>query len=154
MTTNTRIIDATPDQVWDVLADGWLYPLWVVGASRIRDVNESWPAVGAKIHHSVGTWPIMIDDHTKVLESLPGRTLRLQARAWPGGEADVRISLNSSGSKTEVVIEEEVVAGPARLIPPMITGLGLKWRNVETLRRLAFVVEGRAGRGSSHDSTA
>jgi len=32
MATNTRRIKATPEQVWDVLADGWLYPLWVVGA--------------------------------------------------------------------------------------------------------------------------
>lgn len=147
MTTNTRTINATPDQVWDVLADGWLYPLWVVGASRIRDVTASWPAVDAKIHHSVGVWPAMIDDHTRVLESLPGSMLRLRARAWPIGEADVRISLNAAGSKTEVVIEEAVAEGPGKLIPPPITGLGLKWRNVETLRRLAFVVEGRARQG-------
>lgn len=30
MSTTARTIEATPDQVWDVLADGWLYPLWVV----------------------------------------------------------------------------------------------------------------------------
>ncbi|MCW2799536.1 MAG: polyketide cyclase [Aeromicrobium sp.] len=143
MTTNTRTINATPDQVWDVLADGWLYPLWVVGASRIRDVTESWPAVGAKIHHSVGVWPALIDDHTKVLESLPGRQIRLRARAWPVGEAEVLITLSPDGAKTLVEINEEVVEGPGKLIPPPITGLGLKWRNVETLRRLAFVVEGR-----------
>ena len=40
MSINTRAVDATPDQVWQVLADGWLYPLWVVGASRMRDVDE------------------------------------------------------------------------------------------------------------------
>ncbi len=144
MTTNTRTIDATPDQVWDVLADGWLYPLWVVGASRIRGVTESWPSVGAKIHHSVGVWPVMLDDHTKVLESLPGRQLRLRARAWPVGEAEVVITLSADGARTSVAIEEEVVDGPGKLIPSPMTGLGLKWRNVETLRRLAFVVEGRA----------
>lgn len=144
MTTNRRAINATPDQVWDVLADGWLYPSWVVGASRIRDVSDTWPAVDAKIHHSVGVWPALIDDRTRVLETLPGRLLRLRARAWPVGEADVTISLNAAGSRTEVVIEEEVVEGLGRLIPPPITGLGLKWRNLETLRRLAFVVEGRA----------
>jgi hypothetical protein len=148
MSTNTRIIKATPDQVWEVLADGWLYPLWVVGASRIRDVTDTWPAVDAKIHHSVGVWPVLIDDHTRVLESLPGRALRLRARAWPAGEADVRISLHASGADTEVVIEEEIVAGPGKLIPPPVAGFGLKWRNVETLRRLAFVVEGRTGHGN------
>ena len=40
MPTNTRIVHATPDQVWKVLADGWLYPLWVVGASRMREVDD------------------------------------------------------------------------------------------------------------------
>jgi uncharacterized protein YndB with AHSA1/START domain len=144
MTTNIRTIAATPDQVWDVLADGWLYPLWVVGASRIRDVTDSWPATGARIHHSVGTWPILIDDHSEVLESLPGRHLRLRARAWPIGEAEVLMTLNPDGAKTSVAIDEEVVRGPGSFIPPQLTGLGLKWRNVETLRRLAYVVEGRA----------
>ena len=51
MTTNNRLVDATPAEVWDVLADGWLYPVWVVGASRMREVTKDWPAVGAKLHH-------------------------------------------------------------------------------------------------------
>ena len=38
MSTRSRSIKATPAQVWSVLADGWLYPLFVVGASRMRDV--------------------------------------------------------------------------------------------------------------------
>src|ERR1043165_7866722 len=62
MSTNKRLVDATPDQVWSVLADGWLYPLWVVGASRMREVDDEWPEPGARLHHSVGTWPLLIDD--------------------------------------------------------------------------------------------
>ena len=46
MSTRSRTIKATPERVWSVLADGWLYPLFVVGASRMRDVDEGWPAVG------------------------------------------------------------------------------------------------------------
>ena len=145
VTTNRRLIAATPDEVWGVLADGWLYPLWVVGATRIRDVDQSWPAEGSRIHHSVGVWPVMINDHTRVLKVVPGRSLSLRARAWPMGEADVVIKLSDVGSETEVTIEEEVVSGPGTMIPPPITGLSLKWRNVETLRRLSFVVEGRRG---------
>ena len=56
---NTRVMNATPDQVWEVLSDGWLYPLWVVGASRMREVDDAWPALGARLHHSVGTWPLL-----------------------------------------------------------------------------------------------
>ena len=73
MTRNTRVIRTTPDRVWDVLADGWLYPLWVVGATRMRAVDAGWPEVGSKLHHSVGVWPLVLDDNTEVLECEPGR---------------------------------------------------------------------------------
>lgn len=143
MSVNRRIIAATPDDVWRVLADGWLYPLWVVGATRMRDVDSNWPEKGSRIHHSVGVWPLLINDHTEVLEVVPGRSISLRARAWPVGEAKVDIRLSDVGAQTEVVIEEDATAGPGVLVPEPFKGLTLKWRNVETLRRLAFVAEGR-----------
>jgi uncharacterized protein YndB with AHSA1/START domain len=138
-----RIIKTTPERVWDVLCDGWLYPLWVVGASRMREVDEDWPAVGTKLHHSVGTWPVLIDDNTEVLECEPRQLLVLRARAWPTGEAEVRLNLEPHGSGTRFVIEEDAVNGPAKLVPKAVRAPGLKWRNVETLRRLAFIAERR-----------
>ncbi len=144
MSKNSKIINATPAQVWDVLADGWFYPLWVVGASRIRDVDPAWPGKGSKIHHSVGLWPALIDDHTEVLDSHPGQSMRLKAKAWPIGEAEVLISLAFQASGTAVTITEDAVSGPAVLVPEPFKGLSLKWRNTETLKRLAFIVEGRA----------
>jgi uncharacterized protein YndB with AHSA1/START domain len=143
MSTTTRTVSATPEQVWEVLSDGWLYPLFVVGASRMRDVDESWPAVGAQLHHSVGTWPLLIDDSTEVLEVDEGSRLLLKARGWPAGEAHVEISLQPSGPTTVVTITEDATAGPGVLVPKPLRDAQLHWRNVETLRRLAFVVEGR-----------
>ena len=143
MSTTTRTLSATPEQVWEVLADGWLYPLFVVGASRMRDVDESWPAVGARLHHSVGTWPLLIDDTTEVLEVEEGRRLLLKARGWPAGEAHVDISLRPDGDATLVTMEEDATAGPGVLVPKPLRDAQLHWRNVEALRRLAFVVEGR-----------
>lgn len=140
-----RVMKATPDQVWEVLSDGWLYPLWVVGASRMRDVDEHWPAVGAELHHSVGTWPILIDDTTSVLECVPGSLLRLRARAWPTGEAGVTLRLEPVADGTRVVIEEDAVRGPGRLVPRPLRKAGLVWRNVEAMRRLAYLAERRAG---------
>lgn len=55
--TVTRVVKAPIDAVWAVLADGWSYPVWVVGASRVRDVDAGWPAVGTRIHHAFGPWP-------------------------------------------------------------------------------------------------
>jgi uncharacterized protein YndB with AHSA1/START domain len=143
MSTTTRSVSATPEQVWKVLSDGWLYPLFVVGASRMRDVDESWPAVGARLHHSVGTWPLLIDDTTEVLEVDEGKRLLLLARGWPAGQANVDISLEPSGDTTTVTITEDATAGPGLLVPKPLRDAQLHWRNVETLRRLSFVVEGR-----------
>lgn len=143
MSTHRRTIHASADQVWSVLADGWLYPLFVVGASRMRDVDAGWPSPGSKLHHSVGTWPALIDDTTSVVDCDPPTRLTLRARAWPTGEADVTFRLEPRGPETEVVIEEDAATGPARLIPRQVRGPLLTWRNTETLRRLAFVAEGR-----------
>ncbi|MGC4111120.1 MAG: SRPBCC family protein [Nocardioides sp.] len=136
-------VDAPPDDVWRVLADGWLYPLWVVGATRMRQVDDAWPDPGSRLHHSVGVWPLVIDDDTEVLESVAGRMLRLRARVWPGGEAEVVIRIEDRGAGSLVTIEEDVVAGPARLVPQPLRALALDFRNRETLRRLAWLAERR-----------
>ena len=144
MSTTSRAIAATPEQVWSVLADGWLYPLFVVGAARMREVDDTWPAVGSRLHHSVGTWPLLIDDTTEVLEVEEGRHIQLLARAWPAGQAHVDITVRPDGVSSVVTIEEQATAGPGALIPKPVQDAQLHVRNVETLRRLAFVVEGRA----------
>lgn len=144
MAENTRLFHASPERVWDVLSDGWLYPVWVVGAARMREVDDHWPAVGSKLHHSVGPWPLLINDDTEVVAATPGHSLTLRARAWPLGEAEVKIRLESVGAETEVRIEEEPVSGPGALVPPPLRGLSLKWRNSETLRRLAYIAEARS----------
>ncbi len=78
-----------------------------------------------------------------MLESVPGSLLKLRAAAWPSGEAGVTIRLRPVDDGTEVTIEEDAIAGPGRLVPSPVRHAGLRWRNVETLRRLAFVAERR-----------
>ncbi|WP_367651795.1 SRPBCC family protein [Curtobacterium sp. MCPF17_052] len=85
MAKNVRIIHCTPEEVFDVLRDGWLYPTWVVGASRMRGEDPGWPAVGTKLHHSFGVWPLVINDTTSVLEYDEPRRMVIQARGWPVG---------------------------------------------------------------------
>ena len=143
MSTTSRPISATPQQVWSVLSDGWLYALWVVGAARMRDVDDGWPAVGTRLHHSVGTWPLLIDDTTEVLEVEPHERILLLARGWPAGQAHVEITLRPRGTDTVVTIVEQATSGPGALIPKAIQDPQLHVRNIEALRRLAFVVEGR-----------
>lgn len=140
----TRTADAPPAAVWAVLADGWLYANWVVGASRIRDVDASWPQSGARIHHSVGVWPALIDDSTRVLAAVTERELVLQARAWPAGEAVVRIVLEpESGGRTILRMTEDAAAGPGRVIPHPVRQALIVPRNRESLLRLCLLAQGR-----------
>ncbi|WEG08733.1 SRPBCC family protein [Microbacterium horticulturae] len=146
MSRNAKVMHCTPEDVFDVLADGWLYPSWVVGASRMRDVDEGWPRTGARLHHSFGVWPMLIDDETVAEEFAPPRAMVMAATGWPLGEARVTLHVKPRGSQTIVRIQEEAIAGPVRLVPRPAMDILLRWRNAETLRRLAFLAEGRAAR--------
>lgn len=138
-----REVEASPESVFAVLANGWLYPTWVVGAARMRDVDPEWPSVGSKLYHSFGLWPALLDDETEVLRSEPARRLVLQARGWPAGEAtvDLRIQPLPHG-RSHVVLGEDASHGPGRWVPFPLRNVALKLRNRETLRRLAFIAEG------------
>jgi len=143
MFTVTRMIQATPEQVWAVLEDGWSYPSWVVGASRMRAVGEGWPGTGSKLHHSAGLWPVVVNDETEVLESDPPRRLLLQAKGWPAGEATVELRIEPAANGSNVTMIEDVTRGPGRYIPKALTRPAIALRNTETLRRLAYMAEAR-----------
>ncbi|MFD3443327.1 SRPBCC family protein [Microbacteriaceae bacterium 4G12] len=145
MAVNFRHLDCTPEDVFRVLADGWLYPSWVVGASRIRSVEESWPGEGARIHHSFGVWPAVIDDTTSIVEWDPPRRAVFKARGWPVmGEARVVLEVEPRNGGSLVRIEEDAIVGPATLVPRPIRTAGIRYRNTETLQRLAYIAEGKA----------
>jgi hypothetical protein len=153
MSRNVRELRCTPEDVFRVLGDGWLYPSWVVGASRMRDVDDAWPAAGTELHHSFGTWPLLIDDKTVVEACDAPHRLVLRARGWPIGEARVVIDIKARGDRSVVRIQEEAVAGPGRFVPDAIMDVLLHWRNSETLHRLAYLAEGIAAR-TAGDTTA
>jgi hypothetical protein len=144
MSKTQRDLNCSPEDAFAVLSDGWLFAVWVVGASRIRDVDEGWPRAGATIHHSVGTWPLLINDTTTVVDVREHRSLRLRARAWPFGEADVLIEIAATTTGCRVTITEDAVRGPGVYVPQIILDVLLNWRNVETLRRLGYLAEGQA----------
>jgi hypothetical protein len=146
MSTNTRRMRCSPKAVFDVLADGWVFPTWVVGASRMRTVDDNWPEEGSALHHSFGVWPAVINDKTTVLEWDPPRLLVMQPSGWPLGEARVSIQAKPHGNGCIVRITERAVKGPGSLVPKPLLDVPLWIRNEETLKRLAFVAEGRSGR--------
>ena len=144
MYTVMRMVEATPEQIWQVLEDGWSYPSWVVGASRMRAVGDDWPAKGSKLHHSAGIWPVVVNDETTVLESDPPRLLRLQAKGRPAGEATVELRIERAGNGSKVTMVEDVTRGPGRYLPKILRQAPIALRNTETLRRLAYMAEGRS----------
>ncbi|MFJ6653938.1 SRPBCC family protein [Microbacterium sp. NPDC091313] len=148
MSRTVRAMRCSPDDVFHVLADGWLFPTWVVGASRMRDVAADWPHPGARLHHSFGVWPAVIDDTTSVVEWDPPRHMVIIARGWPIGEARVTIDVRPVPGGSLVRIQEEAVAGPGSWLPQPLLDPALHLRNRETLRRLAYIAEGRADAGS------
>lgn len=125
-------VPTSRDRVFAVLADGWTFASWVVGASHIRAVDEDWPAKGNRIHHSVGPWPLQVEDSTEVVEVRPPAMLELDARMWPFGAARVRLELAEDGpDSTRVAMSERAVRGPGRMIPESVQAVGLVPRNRE-----------------------
>jgi hypothetical protein len=137
MSVNERVIKATPEQITNVLADGWNYADWVVGAVHVRDVDPTWPQPGSRVHHRVGAWPLAINDDTEVISYRADESLELHARLWPLGEAVVGLRWNAVGPQTCLVrIEEQLVNGPALAARNKIGDVVLHARNAESLVRL------------------
>lgn len=137
MARNERLMPATPERVFAVLADPDAYGHWVVGSDTIRDADDGFPAVGTRFHHRVGFGPIKVNDHTEVLAADPPRRLQLRARARPLGTAKVTLTLEARGpGHTLVTIVEDAGDPLTRLVFNPLTHLLVRGRNAESLRRL------------------
>jgi uncharacterized protein YndB with AHSA1/START domain len=141
MATVSCHIDADPDAVFSVLAEGWFYSNWVVGTSHVRAVEDAWPAVGSKLYHASGAWPLVARDETVVERVEPGRVLVLTARGRPLGEARIDIELTPSGRGTTITMSETPVAGPGKWLHNPLTEALLTRRNTEALARLTALAE-------------
>jgi polyketide cyclase/dehydrase/lipid transport protein len=141
MTETTCLIHASAADVFTILTDGWTYAAWVVGASRVRDVDEGWPQPGHSIHHSVGIWPLVLNDTTTVAQYEPNRFLQLKVRAWPTGAGIVEFVLTDRDGDCDLLMRERAVSGPLALVPHPLVDPVLRLRNHETLRRLALLAE-------------
>jgi hypothetical protein len=138
MAQTSAVMNASVEQIYAVVADGWNYADWVVGAVHIRDVDPDWPQPGSKVHHRIGAWPFTIADSTEVLASDPNRGLKLRARFWPLGEAQVELNwYPEPGGRTRVTMSEHFSQGPAVSLRNKLNDAVLHQRNNESLRRLA-----------------
>lgn len=139
-----RHTSATPAQVWSVLSDGAFYAAWMVGIPRIREIDHDWPQAGTSIRHSVGLWPLLVDDETRSLESKAG-LLRLSAPAWPYGRTEIRVSIEKDGDGSAIAMTEKIENVPARWLPSPVQTVVLSPRLQECLNRLAMLAERTEG---------
>ena len=138
MALNNIYVDASPESVYDVLADPRHYANWVMAASATRRFEGRWPEHGSVLHH---TQLLLINDTTEVLQTeRPGR-LVLDARARPlvVSHVDIRVQPESGGSR--VVLEEHPTGGLIAAVPRRLSDMLLHARNAESLRRLKWLAE-------------
>jgi uncharacterized protein YndB with AHSA1/START domain len=149
-----RSIDATPEEVFAVLSDATTYPKWLIGARRIRAVDDDWPHPGSFMHHSVGAGPLTLDDKTMVVAIEPPRRLVLEARLRPLARASVEFDLIQAGTATHVVMKERLTAPICAVLSNSLVRPILELRNVESLRRLEQIVLERAAKRSGDMGTS
>jgi len=138
------LIEHSPEQVWQVLSDGWAYAEWVAGTRNIRDVDEGWPEPGTRIHYTFGVGRWTLDDVTTVRVMEPGRRLELEAHARRLGSARVSIELLDWGrDRTVVIIDEHPLTGPGARWHSVPLDAALRLRNRRMMRSLARVVDER-----------
>jgi hypothetical protein len=127
-----------------VIADGWTYSQWVVGNARMRAVAENWPEPGSAIHHTIGVWPLSINDETVVESCVPGEELVLQAKLRPFGGARIVLRLSDTPAGSRVEMLEEPIRGLLKLVPRTLALALVYPRNRECTQRLVALAERRS----------
>lgn len=142
MARNEIHVQAPPEAVFGVLSDPRSFARWVVGSRMVRAADPQWPERGSAFDHAVGIGPIVIADHTRVLECEPPRLLRLLVHARPLSKAFVVLRMVPAGSGTRVTMDEDAADVRTRLLFNFLTAPLVRLRNAESLRRLKALAEG------------
>lgn len=144
MTARTEVdLDAPPAEVFAVLVDPEAYIRWVVGARRLRGVDPHWPEPGARFHHEIGIWPLLVRDWTEMVERVPHSRVVLEARAGLLGTARVTILIAGRAGGSHVTVVEEPLRGVLRAVPRPLFDPLVALRNRLSLGRLREVVTAR-----------
>lgn len=143
MSVTEKQIAASPSAVWAVLADPDCYAGWVVGCRDIRAADNGFPRVGTRFHHTLALGPFNLKDYSEVVENAAPHRLVLHVKARPFGRGYVELNLVPTDGGTHLEMREGPLSPGARLGHNPVADLALHGRNVEALRRLAALAEGR-----------
>jgi hypothetical protein len=142
--TVKRDTTATRQQVWNIIADGWTYSQWVVGNTRMRAVDTSWPAPGSTIHHTIGVWPVVLNDETVVESCTPQEELVLLAKGRPFAAARITLRLFDTPTGSRIEMAEVPIGAPLDWVPRRLALAAVYPRNRECTARLAALAERRS----------
>ncbi|WP_420782898.1 SRPBCC family protein [Streptomyces sp. LPB2020-019-1HS] len=145
MAVRHRLIKASPETVWNVLADGTRYGEWVVGTSSTTPVRGQWPAVGATLEFQVRLGPVSLTDRTVVRRCVAGSVLELEAKAGFLGTARIALELRSWGEHCLVLVDEHPLQGAGGLLHNAGVEALIQLRHRAMLARLARCCERDAG---------
>ncbi len=137
-----------PEQVFAHVTNPWEYPKWLLGASTMRDVDDSWPAVGSAFHHRVGFGPLNVNDKSEVLEIDPPRRLVLLVKATPLVQGKVTFTVEPDGTGTLLTLEEGPAVAAGNLLRPVLDP-ATHARNKKSLQQLADLMHAGDGRSAS-----
>jgi uncharacterized protein YndB with AHSA1/START domain len=149
MSRNRIELPATRDQVFDVLLDPYNFPKWVVGAKRIRGVDDDWPRPGSAFYHASGAGgEVTVKDKTELVTMNRPQSLVLQAYLRPLGIVRIRLYLDHGSSLESTRLTMEEAPAPGTKLRPFTKLLNpsLKLRNRKSLKCLhKLVVETVSG---------
>lgn len=60
MAQTERLINASPEAVFGVLADPRGYAYWVIGSLEVREADPEWPRPGSRFGHTVALGPLRV----------------------------------------------------------------------------------------------
>ncbi|MFE6821909.1 SRPBCC family protein [Streptomyces sp. NPDC057690] len=150
MAVRHRLVKASPQTVWDVLADGDRYAEWVVGTSSTQEMTGEWPRVDAKIAYEIRVGPVTLSNETIVRRCRKPDVLELEARAGVLGTARIAFELRPWGRHCLVILDEHPLQGVGGLLHNAGVEVVTQIRHRALLGRLARVCEADA-RGEAPD---
>jgi len=141
MARTSTFVDATPESVFDALAQPRTYARAAAGKDA-TDVQGTWPEPGSAVAVDRGLPPARVRDTAVVKEVARPTRLALDA-AIPGLRSTLEVHVEPRFGATLVVLNERPVDGALARIPGPILDVALRAHNRRVLARLRRLAEAR-----------
>ena len=142
MAVRHQLVERSPEQVWQVLAEPGRYSDWVVGVADSEPSGQTWPQVGAALTYKVSFGPWTGKGRTVVRRSQRPELLELEAHSGPLGTARIAIEIRAWGDgESLVIVDEHPLRGTAGTLHNVLLDAFVQLRHRRMLSLLAKTVE-------------